>query len=411
MNDIKRTALEKALADLRKIGVTGIKVELEASMRRGYSEYGSEDDCFRFIMGRIAEYTNTVWQENQDYNEEHNPFEWMTFARFYNDGSVDSELTFTVPINDIQNVLNIEQVIRAFRELGDETGHFDVTGAGMHTAVIFSEDCSYPASSDIHPTKLVNFKRAMTQLLPALFFLATTNEVSRALRYRKPSVSLNRHDGEGKYSAIAYRQGSFEFRVFDTCYETPESIFDNIVVIANCMSYLTMRYKSPSLGVGCSSIDFGTDHNNLVSRFYTSVDHLDVLNAGLKAIKPSYYTITEIKRQRKFELSRMKLLNADVDNRKRAELQWEEYEERFNQSLELQTITWKANAIDRLIRSSNLTQLRAFNKDTIQEAVKDEIERQRRTYLMAKQDKDHFIKGRIRALKGTNTGAYTINFA
>jgi len=91
-----------------------------------YSEWSSEDNCQEYIMNSLSTEAR----------------EALTYARFYNDGSVDSEITFTMPADKVEYAL---EVIEGFKSLANEINYdedIDVRGSGMHVAVLQSG--SYP---------------------------------------------------------------------------------------------------------------------------------------------------------------------------------------------------------------------------------------------------------------------------
>lgn len=405
--------------------------------------------CLDWLLDKIAEKTGTArLVQDTDYDDRdessvHNPFSWIKYAMFYYDGSVDSELTFTVPIDNEENVRHLPKVLEAFRELGDEIGEgFNVSGAGMHIALLFSEDASYPSEQDdyaglnneeaveLNPgipmtyspsnrlpeRRLIHFKRAVTQLLPALFFLGTSNENSRALRYRMPRVSVSaqtdRFDGGGspKYSAISYRYGALEFRVFDTCYDRPTTIFDNIVVIANCMQYMRDEYKSPGLEKIVSNITFGSDVNNRLDRFYCTTTHIDVLNAGLAKLKPSYYTITEVKRQRKFDRTKRKVANLRKETEQQAKVAYREYAERFNWNLRTAEMRIRANLIDQEVNRRREQGLSGFTPDIAEQLIQAELSREMTRQRSSQQREDNFINQQIQTFEQNISGRFILRF-
>jgi hypothetical protein len=255
----------------------------------------------------------------------------LKFGEFYRDGSVDSEFTFTVMLDNPENIFLVPKIIEIFAKLATDMGtQMDVAGAGMHTAFINHPEGLYgqPGTNTANPehmTRFRNFRKSMSMLLPALFFLASDSDRSRRVGYREPRVS-----DQDKYSAIAYRLGAIEFRVFETCYDNPEQILDNFVVMKNCMRYWSRIYKSPGIDKKISSLYFGNDLDNKLERFYTTIDHLTVLNMGLQRLKPSYLSIKELKTQRKFTMNKRRINNIVVEQTQQAEVEYKEYEERFN---------------------------------------------------------------------------------
>jgi hypothetical protein len=407
METAKKEAILAAITAMKKKGVTAIKIELEAQMNRSYhSRFDDSDSCMEFIMEHVAEATGEEYEAAVDDGVEVNPLPWITYAQFYNDGSVDSELTFTVPLKNPLNIFKIPKVLEAFRALGRENSEFRVTGAGMHMAVLFSKDCSYPRGGcPVNETQWHNFQRSMTQLLPALFFLASDNGDSRALRYRQPTVSTD------KYSAIAFRYDVFEYRVFDTCYDNPLAVLDNIVVIANSLKYLSTTYKNPGIDKLCKSLMFGVDNNNRLDRFYTTINHIDVLEAGLELLKPSYFSLSAIKRQRKFSVDKVKLQDSSKEAEAQAKLQYEEYSERFEWGLKQAELRYRADLMARAIQRMTLPKLRGMSFESLMDAVEADVQRQLEQEKNNKHPEDRFIRDYVNQTLSAPQGNYELRFA
>jgi hypothetical protein len=430
--------VEQALADsikkMRKQGVTALKIELEADMDRSYEDdFDSEERCLEHMFEQVARSTssNLDWSNNDtdgdEWFEVSNPFPWMDYARFYNDHSVDSELTFTIPLT-MEAIGNLPAVLKAFKELPEEWGggNFNVSGAGMHMAFLFSKDHAYPTLDAnyvgrgvrLHANRLKNFKRAMTQLLPALYFLGTTNEQTRSLSYRKPRVSVDlENDRYGddwgdipKYSAISYRDGAMEFRIFDTCYDNPTHIFENIIIMGNCAPYLNMAYKSPNIDKISQKIQFGCDNDKTLERLYTTATHLDVMNAGISRIKPSYLTVTELKKQRNFTRTKTALKNMMTKNRKQAELEYAEYQERWRWDVDLQREYYNYNLREKY-RGSTDSVVPYIPPEELYEKIKNDLEEKMAQYKEREVSKENFISDTLRRLGRINTGEYELELA
>jgi hypothetical protein len=170
----------------------------------------------------------------------------------------------------------------------------------------------------------------MQLLLPALYFLSAHSDTTRGLAMREPRIGCTENNhGHEKFSAVNYTHGAIEFRVFDTCYDQPEAILDNVVVMANCMRYWRRGYMPSGLEAIVPRLSFGTNSDYTLERLYTTTEHIDVLNAGLRKLKPSYYTITELKQQRKFAVSRSGYQHRVDELRKEIEASYAEYKQRW----------------------------------------------------------------------------------
>lgn len=381
---------------------------------RSGDRFTSSGECLDFILDRLAQLTNeTVQAESQstDWHEGHeafNPFSWLRYAQFYNDGSVDSELTFTVPLDSIETLKKVPLVLQAFRDLGAELDCMDVSGAGLHTSVLFTPDAVFPGESVLSNTRVQNFKKSMVQLLPALYFLGTHNEYSRSLSYREPRIS-----SEGsKYSAIYYNSGALEFRVFDTCYDHPEDVLDNIVVIGNSMKYLNPTYVNPGLNKIASRIGFGNNNSRDLERLYSSVTHLELLTAGLRLLKPDYYSLRDLRKQRKFNRTKRTFSTLEKRWVAEAETSYREYEDRQRWALIWKEQDFKAKALKTLIETTAPQALQGLNTaelDRIAESkAKERLEAEKR----AIQPKEAYIPDAVEKKKyNFSSCSYTLQLA
>lgn len=326
-------ALKEAVEQIKSAGFSHIKVELEGDIGRdGEQEcsdcYGdSRVDCYEcdgegYVgtgnytrisdeevkeecghcdgegrvecdscegSGELGNYTNE--ETCEDFMREYVPSavnDRLTYGRFYEDGSVDSEFTFTLPIEHVEDVT---EWMKAFVALSDECGgRLDVSGAGLHIAVLpNTSGGQYPCSGHLDRAGIANFKSEMTKLLPALFFMASSGHQSRDLGYRHASIS------DGKYHAISTGDDRWlEYRVFETCYDRPEAFFDYVKVIANSLKF----YADPSLKVKTLGKQFGFNDGETVARFYNTPEQLRILNATIKHLKPKDKTFKKLKQER-----------------------------------------------------------------------------------------------------------------
>lgn len=327
-----KSSLDKAIEQIKKAGFSHIKVELEADLGRDGERYcnncvdgsvecyecggdgfvmasrpnGSEtevecDECYG--DGQLhcddcdgSGYCGGYYDEDycDDYIQQAVPSEVrsrLTYGEFYEDGSVDSEFTFTVPIEHARDIV---EWINAFKSLGSEIGNgIETGGAGMHISVIpdYAKG-NYPVREQMPEENIVNFREQMTTLLPALYFLASPNSTSRELGYRQPRV-----DDDEKYSAI-YTHGDtcIEYRLFETTYDNPEDIFTQIEVIAKTLQF----YADPDKKVQRIGDYFGISdawgHN--LKRFYDTPEKVAILRKQLVYLKPEGKTQAQLFRER-----------------------------------------------------------------------------------------------------------------
>lgn len=368
---------------------TAIKVELEANLDRS----ASEDDCLISILENVRDQLgidSEVYTEEDSYDryaDAHDPLPGVVFARFYNDGSVDSELTFTISLKDPKNILMLPMFIKAFNDLAEDEGGMDVSGAGMHMALLNSRDGSYPCNTtQTNSRRFESFSKSMQLLLPSLYFLASHNGTSRALEYRKPMVrQCEDHHGYYKFNAISYNLGALEFRVFETCYDKPQAIFDNLVVMANCMKYWKLEYVPSGLETITNSVTFGNDYDDTLLRFYSSTTHLDLLDKGLLLLKPSYYTLEELKEERGFDLSPTKLIEQEKEQAEQASRDYDEYIERR---------AWQEKQM--------------FSNYSSDFSSSDKLNDYVRSRIGTPEGKTGYIRSRLKQIKDDLAGQYTL---
>lgn len=339
MTEAKRAAVLEAVQKLTDgvYGATAIKVELEADLDRSENI----DTCFIAIFDNLSKRTGVSWDGNQlesDWEGDTwatNPTPEIAYARFYNDGSVDSELTFTLRLDKPENIFLLPKIVEAWNEMCSDMngGEVNIEGAGMHMALLNNEDCTYPHHR-MDYDRFHNFQRSMTMLLPALYFLGTHNDISRPLEYRQPVIGCDGDaHGSSKFNAVHYKDGALEFRIFDTCYDKPEAILDNVVVMRNCMKYWSKTYTNPGLDKITRSVLFGNDTNYRLDRFYSKIEHIDLLNLGLRRLKPSYYSVAELKEERRFVVERRMIVGWRKQAEEEARNAYEEYSERYDWSM------------------------------------------------------------------------------
>lgn len=377
----KEDTLAKAIATLRRRKVTALKVELEANTARPMGRHHTHLAQYLEHLPTVADYDfsddmdDDGYDEGYDYDESYPyaettwPTDYISYIRLYNDGSVDTEITMTIPLYTRdgrptnEGVEKLPELLTAFKDTFQPIQNvFNVGNAGLHIAALFSSDFSYPSEADnymrrthphskrLHSRKLKNFKLAMTELLPALYFLGAPDSKTRQLQFRRPNISVDilrdRETSMGyydnpKYSAISYRDGALEYRVFDTCYETPERIHDYVMVIANTMKFLSMKAVPTGItelfnGNG-GGLEFGNNYGDELERFYgASTRHIDALNKGLYLIKPACYSYRDLKEQRGFKLTKRKLGQAEKVVERKATKRYASYKKAHELASEAQ---------------------------------------------------------------------------
>lgn len=360
-------SLDQAIADIKNSGYKGtaIKIELEAQLSRnstGSNEYcdscdgngaydcgncdgngcsqcnegtvdcsdcdgsgmydqsshgsQSEEACHQFILNNVSKTARNK----------------LVFSRFYYDGSVDSELTFTLMIEDVKYAI---EFVEAFKKLGDYVGNgLDTSGAGMHIAILNSKNGYYSHRGGrrhdgrIDFAKFANFAKSMNHLMPALFFLGSCDSQSRDLHFRMPACRTD------KYNAVhGTPSGALEFRVFETCYQRPEALFDFVCVIAKCLKFYASKQVKFAWFGKVGNVSF-KDTNRHLDRFYQCPEAIKALDLGLQVLKPDHKTITELKKERNFKLTLPKVINYEKKLELRWRVEFSEYKERAEAELQ-----------------------------------------------------------------------------
>ena len=391
----KQKAVIKAVERVKSCPykATAIKVELEANIDRNWDL----DECHEYMMERL---------EELGLSDGRNRRGALVYALTYNDGSVNTEFTFTLMLTKTKDIFLLPKIIEIWNDMCQEAGgNVNVEGAGMHMAWLSDPKGYYPGVITAASAKrFVYFQRAMTLMLPALYFLATHNETSRRLGQRFPIVKMsNAAHGHDKFNAITYKGGALEFRVFDTCYDQPEAILDNVVVMSNAMKYWTNKYNDPGLSKIANNVPFGNDESRRLERFYVCVEHLDLLHAGLEKLKPDYLTIDELKTERNFTITRPSFINAEAEIAERARAEYAEYEERFRWRMELDKNYWLAEAVEK----AHIKDKKATHAVLRRQAMA-QVQRQVDIRMRQMQTLDRYVAQKVRQYQQRNLGQWEL---
>lgn len=320
--------------------------ECDGTGEHGNSE--SERSCEDFMIEHVSQEARDaltfphldVRRDNPD-SYYYNGHQHMGF---YEDGSVDSEFTFTVPI---EKYAVITEWIDAFNALGRHLGNdeIDVHGSGMHVSLL--QEGNYPSERQLDEAGIENFKSEVGKLLPALFFLASADSHSRDLGYRTPRVS-----SRDKYSAIfTHYNTCLEFRVFETCYKRPEAIFEYIQVMANTLKY----YADPSLKAKSLGKKFSfAEGDGSVARFFNSTEQLRILNAQIKELKPADKTIKKLKADRGVHYTIKGLQQKEKVILARLRSDYIEYKKHYDQQLVAPLSPYQKSDADQLVLHNNM---------------------------------------------------------
>lgn len=409
---------------------TAIKVELEAQLHReSYScdEWEDEMICQDYILGLLEPLGLAVENTGDGRNELYNkwrPNGALKYAQFYNDGSVDSELTFTLSLENSKDILKLPDIVEAWNKfmgmvVDDVEESAEIDGSGMHMAWINDPTCNYNSHDRPNSKRMAqfkNFRKSMQLLLPAMYFLASADDTARGLDYRKPQVECGDEDSTRrarsfydrfKYSAISYRNCALEFRAFDVCYNKPEQILDNVVVMKNCLRYWRNNFKSSGLERIAKRITFGNDSSQKLERFYCTTQHIDLLNAGLRKLKPSYISIKQAKEQRGFKTSKRTIVGAIKQLSKDAVQEYQEYEERFQWDLLVRRSHVESRIIEDMAYKARGT-TEKIDEDAILKSVKPLVEKDIEERKKRKVQLNDFVKDKISRHNENQRGHYTL---
>lgn len=434
-----------------QFGLTAIKVEMEINFNRGLARRPDELGCDNCVAGHMdctfcdggCSYCNygdpvvcrNCYADNTDfqdyksiqdailkplvkhklaekipktkkdsYGHVYRPAGALKFARTMYDATVDTEMTFTLSMENSKDVLKLPEFLKSFYALKDKIGQSpSVASAGLHISFLNASDYGYPA--DTSPTDMMrfrNFKKSMILLMPALYFLGSPNERSRGLTYRQPMVEREHR------AAINYSHGALEFRVFETCYDTPEAILDNIVVMSNCLRFWTKRYTRNHLQKITKEVVFGITDGDELKRLYRTALHIDLLNRGLRIIKPSYKSITELKQERNFTVTKQSLRQNHKLAMVEAEKQYGEYENKFGWEQVMRKNSYINDFLsDRVVRTSSEVP-KPGDEQTLKVAT-EYGEQMTKSYESRKESKEVFCEKAI--VKMNSPGEYRLGVA
>lgn len=218
----------------------------------------------------------------------------LDYYRCYHDGSVSTEVTFTIAATKLHLVpLVIEAFHRAASSLSG-TENYSIANAGMHITIM--EESRYDNPKSLPSRKIRNFRDQMDRIVCGLFLLGSSDDLkTRSSYFRQGRVS----DYE-KYSAI-YTHGDtcIEYRVFDPCYRKPERVRQFLSVIVKTLKFYSdvpkmlpataCKMRQPSIRertrVGVSKA-FGT--MAAMDSLFLSLGHIYPDSKKLQAVKKSY---------------------------------------------------------------------------------------------------------------------------
>lgn len=154
------------------------------------------------------------------------------YIRAYNDGSVNTEITFTVELSP-NGVEMSKKLMRAFDGMLD-----NIDNAGMHVTLM----PPHPYSSrepELDATKLRHFTQEVEPILPFIQLLGQSSRFHRGARYCGNVVGRDK----AGYPAVNIQDNRrVEFRFFHPCYDNPDLLDHYLEVVSRMWEY----YEDPT---------------------------------------------------------------------------------------------------------------------------------------------------------------------
>jgi len=237
-------------------------------------DYGDYDRC-EYCEGTCYSMEDIENEFRNNLKNKNISLDIFSYIQVYNDGSVDYELTFTIPTDQTKKV---PEIVKCFTAIFPD---YNSRNAGYHIAVL--KNSYYPITNPdyaLDTNKLMNFQKENTKLIPAYILLGSNHNKTRSFSFREPKIS---HE---KYSFIHILEGGLEYRCFDACLDNPEKTMDYIKVIAKTLLFYSNKkantiYKEFEINTS----DFPTGRRQKVYKVYKSQKNYDALKDCLKAIK------------------------------------------------------------------------------------------------------------------------------
>jgi hypothetical protein len=120
------------------------------------------------------------------------------------------------------------------------------------------------------------------------------------------------------------------------------------------MRFWKKKYVKTGLSKITPQVNFGRDGDRKLERFYVKREHIDLLNVGLQMIKPCYLSISQVKKQRNFCVTKKTIDQRFKDRKVQIAKEYKEYEQRFEWSIVMSRNNHLVNLIDNHTRSSRM---------------------------------------------------------
>jgi len=227
----KINELKKAL---KFNGFKYIKIELEANVNFNIDSDNYYDDCNYETDNLDIDYFNEFKDEffNRISKYKNKNEDIFKYLELYNDGSVNTEMTFTISINYLHL---LDKFITEFCAVCRYYGDMETKNAGLHITLL--EGYKYPRRKKLNLAKVLNFEKNINNLMNGLLFLSSPRYNTRSTYFRNLAVSPC-----DKYTAIfTHNDTCLEYRVFDTCYDNVNYIYNYLELIVKTLQFYTEK--------------------------------------------------------------------------------------------------------------------------------------------------------------------------
>lgn len=257
--------LDTISAKLNAYGFKYIKVELECNTKNE----------------RIAQWVASLKMEMKRQNEKlfqeiKNKPSSIVYEHAYFDGSVDTEYTFTIPVEDIDMIEHITRVfydicahqlasrmgIRTSSNNAIPKGAADdlfstlIYNSGIHISLL--EEGNYARYEERHvldPDGLKRVEKFVRNAYMLLYYISTPYSFTRQTTYRRAFVGndiYTRHNfspADDQKQSMIYTHGKsmFEFRIFDPVFQKEEYIRNYMSIILKVMDIYKNNVKEKDI--------------------------------------------------------------------------------------------------------------------------------------------------------------------
>jgi len=198
----------------------------------------------------------------------------IVYEHVYVDGSVDTEYTFTLPIEDADLIEDIARVFydicahrlylsnysRTISKLNKETSNrlfYDlITNSGVHLTLMEESDYNgYENRHTLDQAGLERVERFVRNAYMLLYYISTPFDFTRQIMYRNAFVGNTIYDqhnfspsNDEKQSMIyTHNRSMFEFRIFDPVFQREEYVRNYILIMSKIMDIYKNNVKEEDI--------------------------------------------------------------------------------------------------------------------------------------------------------------------